>query len=143
MDHKICRLLDIYFPADITDIIFDYHKINNTIEIVKIEDSDAIGDYFFNIAYNGNIFAFDPEYIDDKFENFVNDLSKNKTNMVEYDDYDGFSGFSYDAKTNIFKQYIISSGYRKKASKYEVKLSEGERLLFAKKLSEMIAIKND
>lgn len=27
MDHKIGRLLDIYFPEVITDIIFDYHKM--------------------------------------------------------------------------------------------------------------------
>ena len=139
MDHKICRILDRYFPEVITDIIFDYHKINNTFEIEHITGPS---DYdYFNITWNNCVvFMIDELFINKNFENFVNDLSKNKTTIHDFYSH-GWYQFSYDAKTNIFKQ--VNQPHIENVSTYKVKLSEGERLLFAKKLSEIITIKKN
>ena len=141
MEHKVCRMLDVFFLLDITDIIYDYSdgfKIN-TLEI-KIEEGDY-DYYYFNIKYNNCVvFMQDAEYIDEKFENFVNDLAKNKSHRLDLNNCDGAVDFIYDDKTNIYKQVALSFDGGSRGATYEVKLSKDERLLFAKKLSEMITI---
>ena len=144
MERKVCRMLDVYFPSDITDIIYDYSdgfKINT----LTFEYGDSGTDVIFILMYNKfTKFFIYRSHFNESFKKFVTRLKENKTCFIDEFGYNANTHTYYQNTCVFFDKYYqgTTTGVYT-LSMFKIQLSDYERLSFAKTLSRIIYINNN
>ena len=109
MERKVCKILDGYFPSDISDIVYNYYKEfffkyyidKSDISLYKVVKIIFVFSDIISVFYNSKVFVL----------SHIDSLKKNKTANITLNKYSGSAYYDnkdlIEIKNNRFRYDLI------------------------------------